>query len=121
MPGSTSGATTLDPARTQDFINQRWIYTWTPVSLVIPASGQITLQFDVEGQPLPGTTFASSAIRIEEDEDANWLEPTSATGDTAPITAIRNYQITAVYNGENVTVVVSVSAGGIDIVSWTEQ
>ncbi len=82
---------------------------------------QITLQFDVTGAPLPGTTFASSAIRVEEDDDANWLEPTSATGDTAPITAIRNYVITAVHSGEIVTVEARVGAGGVEIISWTES
>ncbi len=121
VPGSTTGLTTADPARTLDFINSRWVYTWTPSSVIIPASGFVTLQFDITGSPLPGTIFASSAVRVVEDEEANWLEPTSSTGDTAPISVVRHYTITATQNGQTVTVQITLTNAGIEIISWVES
>lgn len=121
VSGTTTGATTADPVRTHDWLNSRWVYTWTPSSVTIPASGQITLEFDVSGSPLPGTIFASSALRVAEDLEANWLEPSAATGDTAPISVIRHYTITATHNGETVTVIASLTNAGVGVISWVES
>ncbi len=119
--GTTTGMSIADPSRNHDVINQRWEWTWNISSVTIAHSATASLSFDMTAALLPSTYFATSGIRVEEDENANGQETTASTGDTAPITVIRSYTITATHNGETVTVVAYVTASGVEVISWVES
>jgi hypothetical protein len=119
--GTTTGMSTADPSRNHDVINNRWEWTWNISGVTISPSSTATLSFDMTATLLPNTYFSTSGLRVEEDENANGQETTAATGDTAPITVVRSFTITAVHNGKTVTVVANVTASGVQIVSWVES
>ena len=119
--GTTTGISTGDPGRNHDVINNRWEWTWNISSVTISPSSTVSLSFDMTATLLPNTYFASSGVRVEEDDNANGQETTAATGDTAPITVVRSFTITAVHNGKTVTAVANVTASGVEIVSWVES
>ena len=118
--GTTTGISTADPSRNHDVINNLWEWTWNITGVTIPPSSTMSLSFDMTATLLPNTYFATSGVRVEEDEDANGQETTVSTGDTAPITVIRSYTITTTHNGKTVTVIANITASGVEIVSWTE-
>ena len=119
--GTTTGMSAADPSRNHDVINNRWEWTWSISGVTITPSSTASLTFDMTASLLPNTYFAISGIRVEEDENANGQETTVSTGDTAPITVVRSYTITATHNGETVTLVANVTAGGVEIISWVES
>jgi hypothetical protein len=118
---TTAGMSVADPSRNHDVVNNRWEWTWNISGVTITPSSTASISFDMTATLLPNTYFATSGIRVEEDENANGQETTVSTGDTAPITVVRSYTITATHNGETVTVVANVTAGGVEIISWVES
>jgi hypothetical protein len=119
--GTTAGMSIADPNRNHDVINNRWEWTWNISGVTIAPSATANLTFDMTATLLPNTYFSTSGIRVEEDENANGQETTASTGDSAPITVVRSYTITAVHNGETVTVVANVTASGVEVISWVES
>lgn len=119
--GTSTGISTTDPSRNHDVINNRWEWTWNITGATVAPSSTVSLSFDMTATLLPNTYFVTSGIRVEEDENANGQETTASTGDTAPITVVRSFTITATHNGKTVTVVANVSASGVQIVSWVES
>lgn len=120
--GTTTGMSTGDPSRNTDSMgNNRWEWTWNISGVTIAPSATATLTFDMSATLLPNTYFATSGIRVEEDENANGQETTASTGDAAPITVVRSFTITAIHNGKTVTLIANVTASGVDIVSWAES
>ncbi len=114
--GTTTGISTADPNRNHDVINNRWEWTWNTPGVVVLPESTVSLSFVMTATLLPNTYFATSGARTEEDLNANGQETTAATGDTAPVTVVRSYTITAVHNGETVTVIAHVTASGVQIV-----
>ena len=119
--GTTTGISTDDPNRNHDVINNLWEWTWNISGVTISPSSTVSLSFDMTATLLPNTYFVTSGIRVEEDLNANGQETTAATGDTAPITVIRSYTITAIHNGKTVTVVAYITASGVEVISWVES
>lgn len=119
--GTSAGMSIADPARNHDVINNRWEWTWNITGVTIVPTATASLSFDMTAALLPNTYFATSGIRVEEDENANGQETTASTGDTAPITVVRSFTITATHNGETVTIVANVTASGVEIISWVES
>ncbi|MBI4307132.1 MAG: hypothetical protein HY678_12510 [Chloroflexi bacterium] len=119
LVGSTSGFTTADPQRNSDG-NGRWEYSWN-VSVPIPSGQSRQLVFDMNANLVPGTYYAESKMRAEEDTQANGQEATATSGNTAPVLAVRIYRITAVLGGREVTVDASLDNLGVTITSWTED
>jgi hypothetical protein len=119
--GTTTGMAITDPARNHDVINSRWEWTWNISGTTITPSSTASLSFDMTATLLPNTYFATSGIRVEEDENANGQETTVSTGDTTPITVVRSFTITATHNGETVTIVANVTASGVEVLSWVES
>jgi hypothetical protein len=119
--GSTTGMSMADPSRNHDVINSRWEWTWAISGVTITPSSTESLSFDMTASLLPNTYFATSGIRVEEDNQANGQETTAATGDTAPITVVRSYTITATHNGVTVTIIANVTANGVEVISWVES
>lgn len=119
--GTTAGMSIADPSRNHDVINSRWEWTWNISGVTISPSATASLTFDMTATLLPNTYFATSGIRVEEDEEANGQETTASTGDTAPITVVRSFTITATHNGQTVTVVANVTASGVEVISWVES
>ncbi len=119
--GSTTGISTADPTRNHDVINNRWEWTWNISGVTIAPSSTVSLSFDLTATLLPSTYFVTTGIRVEEDTQSNGQETTASTGDTAPITVIRSFTITATHNGHTVTVIATVTASGVQIVSWIES
>lgn len=118
---TTTGMSIADPSRNHDVINNRWEWTWNISGTTITPSSTESLSFDMTATLLPNTYFATSGIRVEEDENANGQETTVSTGDTAPITVVRSFTITATHNGETVTIVANVTASGVEVISWVES
>jgi hypothetical protein len=118
--GTTTGMSIADPSRNHDVINSRWEWTWNITGVTIAPAASATLQFDMTATLLPNTYFATSGLRVEEDENANGQETTVSTGDTAPITVVRSFTITATHNGITVTIVANVTASGVEVISWVE-
>jgi hypothetical protein len=118
--GTTTGMSVGDPSRNHDVVNNRWEWTWNISSVTIAPSATATIEFDMTATLLPNTYFVTSGIRVEEDENANGQETTASTGDTAPITVVRSFTITATHNGETVTLVANVTASGVEVISWVE-
>jgi hypothetical protein len=102
-------------------INNRWEWTWNISGVTITPSSTATLSFDMSATLLPSTYFVTSGVRVEEDENTNGQETTASTGDTAPITVVRSFTITATHNGETVTLVAYVTASGVEVISWVES
>jgi hypothetical protein len=121
VSASTAGIASTDPSRNHDVINNRWEWTWNISGVTIAPSATVNLTFDMTATLLPSTYFSTSGIRVEEDENANGQETTASTGDSAPITVVRSYTITAVHNGKTVTVVANVTASGVEVISWVES
>ena len=119
--GTTTGMSIADPSRNHDVINSRWEWTWNITGTTIAPSSTESLSFDMTATLLPNTYFATSGIRVEEDENANGQETTASTGDTAPITVVRSFTITATHNGETVTILANVTASGVEVISWVES
>jgi hypothetical protein len=120
--GTTSGIAITDPSRNSDSMgNNRWEWTWNISGSTIPPSGTVSLSFDMTATLLPNSYFATSGVRVEEDENANSQETTASTGDTAPITVVRSFTITATQNGVTVTIVANVTASGVEVISWVES
>ena len=119
--GSTTGISTSDPSRNHDVINNRWEWTWNISGVTVTPSSTVSLVFDMTATLLPNTYFSTSGIRVEEDPNSNGQETTASTGDTAPITVVRSFTITATHNGNTVTVVATVTASGVQVVSWIES
>jgi len=119
--GTTTGMSLADPSRNHDVINNRWEWTWNISGVTITPSSTATLSFDMSATLLPSTYFVTSGVRVEEDENANGQETTASTGDTAPITVVRSFTITATHNGETVTLVAYVTASGVEVISWVES
>ena len=117
--GSTTGFTTANPSRNSDG-NGRWEYTWN-VSVPITAQQSTQLSFDMTADLLPGTYYAESKMRAEEDNQANGQEATATSGNTAPILAVRSYTITAVLNGHEVDVSAILDSSGVTVTAWSEQ
>ncbi|MCH7970012.1 MAG: hypothetical protein IH960_03080, partial [Chloroflexi bacterium] len=121
ISGTSTGISTADPTRNHDVINNRWEWTWNITGVTVSPSSTVSLSFDMTATLLPNTYFVTSGIRVEEDLNANGQETTASTGDTAPITVVRSYTITATQDGKTVTVVAYVTASGVQIVSWVES
>jgi len=119
--GTSTGMSIADPSRNHDVINARWEWTWNVTGVTIAPAATASLSFDMTATLLPNTYFATSGIRVEEDEEANGQETTVSTGDTAPITVVRSFTITATHNGETVTIVANVTASGVEVISWVES
>jgi hypothetical protein len=119
--GTSTGMSIADPSRNHDVINNRWEWTWNISGVTIVPTATATLEFDMTATLLPNTYFSTSGIRVEEDENANGQETTASTGDTAPITVVRSFTITATHNGETVTIVANVTASGVEVISWVES
>ncbi|NQW21579.1 MAG: hypothetical protein HQ477_12805 [Chloroflexi bacterium] len=119
--GTTAGMSIADPSRNHDVINDLWEWTWNITGTTIPPSGTASLSFDMTATLLPNTYFSTSGVRVVEDLNANGQEMTSSTGDTAPITVVRSFTITATQNGVTVTIVANVTASGIEVISWVES
>lgn len=117
--GSTTGFTTADPSRNSDG-NGRWEYTWD-VSVPIAAQDSTQLSFDMSADLVPGTFYAESKMRAEEDTQSNGQEATATSGNTAPVLAVRTYTITVVLNGKEVDVTASLDSTGVSVTSWSEQ
>jgi len=101
--------------------NNRWEWTWNISGSTIPPSGTVSLSFDMTATLLPNSYFATSGVRVDEDLNANGQETTASTGDTAPITVVRSFTITATQNGVTVTIVANVTASGVEVISWVES
>jgi hypothetical protein len=119
LTGSTTGFTTANPSRNNDG-NGRWEYTWD-VSVPIAAQNSAQLSFNMRADLVPGTYYAESRMRAEEDQQANGQEATATSGSTAPVLAVRTYTITAVLNGHRVDVTASLDSTGVTVSSWSEQ
>jgi hypothetical protein len=121
VTATTTGMSVADPSRNHDVINNRWEWTWNITGITIAPAASATLQFDMTATLLPNTYFATSGIRVEEDMNANGQETTVSTGDTAPVTVVRSFTITATHNGETVMVIAYVTASGVEVISWIES
>jgi hypothetical protein len=112
--------TTSDPGRNHDVINDRWEWTWDVAGTPLPASGQVTLTFRMSAVLRPGTHFAVSAANTEEDSPGGQLV-TAGTGNTAPIVAVRIYDVHVEFNGKQIDIEALLTADGLDTLSWTES
>lgn len=119
VSGSTSGFTTGNPSRSSDG-NDRYEWLWD-VNVAIPAQQSRQLTFQMTGNLTPGTFYAESKMRAVEDPEATGQQATATSGNTAPILAVRTYQITAVLNGKQVTLKANLTGGGVVVASWNEQ
>jgi hypothetical protein len=121
VDGSTTGATTADPSRNHDVINNRWEWTWDFAELDLDAGNEVTLNFDLETDGLPpGTHFAESIMRTEEDE-LGGQNSTAGTGAASPISAVRVYDVNVQFNGLNIDIEALLDANGVDPLSWVES
>lgn len=118
VTGSTGGMTSADPQINHDVINNRWVHTWDvePTVLLPGVPQQIT--FSTQGALLPGTIFSVASMRTVEDESSPPSAPTVATGETAPITAIRSFAINVVFDGHVIDVEATLGSTGVTVVSW---
>lgn len=121
VSATTSGMSVADPSRNHDVINNRWEWTWNISGVTIAPSSTESISFDMTATLLPNTYFSTSGVRVVEDDNANGQEMTVSTGDSAPITVVRSYTITATHNGETVTVIAYVTASGVEVISWVES
>ena len=119
--GTSTGMSIADPSRNHDVINNRWEWSWNVNGVTIVPTATASLSFDMTATLLPNTYFATSGVRVEEDVNANGQETTASTGDTAPITVVRSFTITATQNGVTVTIVANVTASGVEVISWVES
>jgi hypothetical protein len=117
---STTGFTTADPTVSWDWINGRNEHYWN-VSVPIPAGQSAILTMSVEADVPPGTYYAQTAVRVEEDSQSSGWESTAETGDAAPIEVIRAYEVVATIGNGSVSATITLDSSGVRVASWEED
>ncbi len=120
VPGSSSGASSSDPSLTYDWASDRNFFDWNIGALVLQPGVPVTLSFQMQATLLPGVHFSRSEFKVTEDGGAFGNQPSFSTGETAPITATRQFTINAQDGDNNVDAVVVLTPGEIEIISWVE-
>lgn len=121
VSGSTTGATTVDPSRNHDVINNRWEWTWDLNGMDFGPGEAISISFDLDTSGLPpGTHFAESVMRTEQDSGLG-QDTTAGTGAASPIWAVRVYDVHVSFEGQTIDIEALLDANGVDPLSWVES
>ncbi|MEX0760958.1 MAG: hypothetical protein WD208_09875 [Dehalococcoidia bacterium] len=120
VDGSTSGETLADPSRQHDVINDRWQYRWNLGGQIIDPGATASISFEVTGNLVPGIYYSVSSALVQEDDSGSTQQPTVSTGEAAPITAVRWYEVVAEHMGKTVRVEAVLVSSGIGILLWDE-
>lgn len=121
LGGSISGFTNVDPTRNSDFKNNdRWEWTWSGLSIPIVPGTPLVMNGTAEGALSPGTWFSETAV-ITTESQANGQEVAATTSASAPIKAVRVYDIGVDFLGTHLDVEALLDETGVEALSWVES
>jgi hypothetical protein len=124
------GVLISDPAATQSSwlyslftLDSRDRYQWNVLPTEINPGESKVLTFQMQGSLEPGTYYSRASVLVEEALGGIFAAldlSTSTSGESAPITTLQGFTVTAEHDGGTVEVTGHVTADGIEILSWKE-
>jgi hypothetical protein len=119
VDGSSTGASSEDPHRNHDVINDRWEYTWgLDDEPEIAPGAELSITAVFEATLEAGFYLCASSSRTVEDDLSNGQEDTISTGDTAPVEAVAAFEIVAVRGGQSASAWITLYDGTVGITFW---
>ena len=119
--GTSAGVSTVDPNRNSDFNGiDRWEWTWYLADQHLDPAQQLVQTFDATGLLLPGTWFSEAAVETEESNN-NGQEVAATSAATAPIEAVRVYDIHVDYFGTQLDLEALLDESGVTPLTWVES
>ncbi len=128
------GASIADPST----VSSGWLFDWfsefvtldsrarhqwnTPPTTITPGSS-VDLTYQMQASLEPGTYFSRASGYVSEQPGGIWaaLElSTSTSGESAPIEVYQGFTVQAVHEGTTVEVTGTITASGVEILSWKE-
>ncbi len=104
-------------------VDSRTRYRWDVPPTTITPGSSIDLMYQMQSTLEPETYFSRASGYVSELPGGFWalLElSSSTTGETAPIEVYQGFTVTATHEGETVEVTGTMTATGVEIISWKE-
>ena len=105
-------------------LDSRYRYQWSVLPTEINPGETKVLTFQMQGSLEPGTYYSRASVLVEEAYGGIFASldlSTSTSGESAPITILQGFTVTAEHDGATVEVTGIVTADGIEILSWKES
>lgn len=123
-PSVTSSGWLFDWFSEYVTLDSRARYRWNVPPTTINPGSSVDLTYQMQASLEPGTYFSRASGLTAEQPGGIWalLElSTSTSGETAPIEVYQGFTVTAVHEGTTVEVTGTITATGVEIISWKES